>query len=60
VSVGTRFDDENLLDALESLPVTDLDAIEFEFGLIVMDRSGTVLGYSQRESNRQYLAVQPR
>jgi photoactive yellow protein len=43
-----QFADPGLLDALESAP---LDGIEdFDFGLIVMDRDGRVLGYNQAES----------
>jgi photoactive yellow protein len=43
-----QFADPGLLDALESAP---LDCIEdFDFGLIVMDRDGRVLGYNQAES----------
>jgi photoactive yellow protein len=45
---GWRFDDPDLLSALESVPLAEIDAIGF--GLIVMDRDGTVLGYNQRES----------
>jgi photoactive yellow protein len=43
-----QFADPGLLDALES---ASLDCIEdFDFGLIVMDRDGRVLGYNQAES----------
>ncbi len=45
---GWRFDDPELLDVLESAALPDIDGIGF--GLVVMDRDGTVLGYNQRES----------
>jgi photoactive yellow protein len=45
---GWQFGDPDLLDALESAPLTAID--DAEFGLIVMDRDGIVLGYNQRES----------
>ena len=45
---GPRFGDPELLDALESASLADID--KFGFGLVVMDRDGTVLGYNQRES----------
>jgi photoactive yellow protein len=50
VSDGTQpqFDDQELLDSLESLSLSGID--EVGFGLVVMDRDGTVLGYNQRES----------
>ena len=37
-----------MLDALESVPPGRID--DFDFGLIVMDRDGRVLGYNQAES----------
>jgi photoactive yellow protein len=43
-----RFDDPGLLDALESAGTGGIDRLGF--GLIVMDRDGTVLGYNERES----------
>ena len=43
-----QFDDQELLDHLESVSLADVD--EVGFGLVVMDRDGTVLGYNQRES----------
>jgi photoactive yellow protein len=43
-----RFADPGLLDALEAAPLDGLD--DFGFGLIVMDRSGRVVGYNQAES----------
>jgi photoactive yellow protein len=43
-----RFDDPDLLGALESVPLPGIDALAF--GLVVMDRDGIVLGYNQRES----------
>jgi photoactive yellow protein len=45
---GWRFGDPELLDALESAVLADID--EIGFGLIVMDRDGAVLGYNERES----------
>lgn len=45
---GWRFDDPDLLSALESVPLSGIDAIGF--GLVVMDRDGIILGYNQRES----------
>ncbi len=43
-----QFADPGLLDALESVPPGRID--DFDFGLIVMDRDGRVLGYNQAES----------
>jgi photoactive yellow protein len=43
-----QFDDQELLDSLESVSLAGIDDIGF--GLVVMDRHGTVLGYNQRES----------
>jgi photoactive yellow protein len=43
-----QFADPRLLDALESVPPDRMD--DFDFGLIVMDRDGRVLGYNQSES----------
>lgn len=45
---GLRFDDTGLLDALEGGLLTDLDGLGF--GLIVMDRNATVVGYNAFES----------
>jgi photoactive yellow protein len=45
---GCRFDDPELLSALESVSLAEIDA--FGFGLVVMDRDGTVTGYNQREA----------
>jgi len=42
------FDDGGLLDALERTSLDGIDAIGF--GLIVMDRSGGVIGYNAAES----------
>ena len=42
------FDDPGLLDVLESVALADIDDVGF--GLIVMDRDGTVTGYNERES----------
>src|SRR5579875_3244196 len=43
-----RFDDAGLLDALEALPLSGID--DLDFGLIVMDRDGTVTGYNDAEA----------
>jgi photoactive yellow protein len=43
-----QFAEPGLLDALESAPPDSID--DFDFGLIVMDRDGRVLGYNQAES----------
>src|SRR6201996_9126388 len=49
VTGGTwRFDDAGLLDDLEALPLSGID--DLDFGLIVMDRDGTVTGYNDAES----------
>lgn len=50
MSIGTQpdFDDQELLDSLESASLAEIDSLGF--GLVVMDRDGTVLGYNQRES----------
>jgi photoactive yellow protein len=45
---GWRFDDPDLLGALESVPLAEIDGLGF--GLVVMDRDGIVVGYNQRES----------
>jgi photoactive yellow protein len=45
---GSRFDDTGLLDALEAVSLNDLD--DLGFGLIVMDRDATVMGYNAFES----------
>jgi photoactive yellow protein len=45
---GRQFDDPALLDVLESVSLDEID--EIPFGLVVMDRDGTVLGYNRRES----------
>lgn len=44
------FDDPSLLDALEGASLVDTDALDF--GLIVMDRAGTVTWYNAFESTR--------
>ncbi len=46
--VGWQFSDPDLLDTLESVPLSAID--DATFGLIVMDRDGIVLGYNRRES----------
>ena len=43
-----NFDDQDLLDSLEAVSLTELD--QAGFGLVVMDRDGLVLGYNERES----------
>lgn len=50
MSIGTQpdFDDQELLGSLESSSLAEIDSLGF--GLVVMDRDGTVLGYNQRES----------
>ena len=45
---GVRFDDPGLLDVLEKTELSDID--DLGFGLVVMDRDGTVAGYNERES----------
>ncbi len=45
---GSQFADPGLLDTLESVSPGQID--DLEFGLIVMDRDGTVIGYNQAES----------
>ena len=50
-----RFEDPRLPDALESVPPDRIDDIAF--GLIVMDRDGTVTGYNQTESQLSGLPV---
>jgi photoactive yellow protein len=45
---GWQLEDAGLLDALEAASLTDIDALGF--GLIVMDRAATVLGYNTFES----------
>jgi photoactive yellow protein len=44
------FTDERLLDLLEETSTERID--ELDFGLIAMDRSGTVVGYNAHESKR--------
>ena len=50
MAIGTQpeFDDQELIDSLESVSLAEIDSLGF--GLVVMDRDGTVLGYNQRES----------
>lgn len=48
------FADERLLDRLEAAPLNRID--ELDFGLIVMDRGGQVLGYNACESQRAGIA----
>ena len=50
VTIGTQpeFDDQELLGSLESVALAEIDSLGF--GLVVMDRDGTVTGYNQRES----------
>jgi photoactive yellow protein len=50
-----EFTDPGLLDTLEAAPLDGFD--EFAFGLIVMDRSGRVIGYNQAESQLSGLPV---
>ena len=50
-----RFEDPGLPGALESVPPDRIDDIAF--GLIVMDRDGTVTGYNQTESQLSGLPV---
>jgi photoactive yellow protein len=50
-----QFADPGLLDALEAVSLDGLD--DFGFGLIVMDRSGRVIGYNQAESQLSGLPV---
>ena len=51
----SQFGDPGLLDALESGPVDRID--DLAFGLIVMDRDGSVTGYNQAESQLSGLPV---
>lgn len=44
------FDDPQLLSTLETFPLEQTD--ELPFGLIVMDREGTVIWYNDYESHR--------
>jgi photoactive yellow protein len=44
------FDEPALLGHLESMPIARLD--DLDFGLIVMDRAGDVIGYNTFESQR--------
>lgn len=48
------FSDEHLLDLLDATSLARID--ELDFGLIAMDRGGTVLGYNSFESRRAGIA----
>ena len=53
-----QFEDSGLLAALDSLESGPADRIDdLDFGLIVMDRDGSVLGYNQAESKLSGLPV---
>jgi hypothetical protein len=57
VSQGSwRFGDARLLDALEGASLAEVDGLGF--GLIVMDRGATVVGYNAFES--QLSGLRPR
>ena len=45
---GPGFDDPSLLATLEQSGAADFDTLDF--GLVAMDRAGTVVGYNTRES----------
>jgi photoactive yellow protein len=55
-STRRAFDEPGLLDALEAIPLDGVD--EIGFGLIVMSRSGAVLGYNALESQRSGLLAE--
>jgi photoactive yellow protein len=50
------FDHPELLSILEASALSDSDSLDF--GLIVMDRAGTVLGYNSFESKRAGIACE--
>jgi len=54
VATSVPFDDPGLLDALEAVTLTEIE--DLGFGLIVMDRAGTVTAYNERESRLSGLA----
>jgi photoactive yellow protein len=59
VSAASRpwaFDEPGLLNALEEIPLDGIN--EIGFGLIVMNRSGDVIGYNAFESKRSGLLVE--
>ncbi len=49
-SKSVRFDDENLAEQIERLSQHELDSLPF--GVILLDREGTVMFYSQTEARR--------
>jgi photoactive yellow protein len=51
-----QFGETGLLTALEATPLDRID--EIGFGLIVMDRSGAVIGYNALESKRSGLLAE--
>ncbi len=55
-SGGRAFGDPGLLDALEELPLHQVD--ELGFGLVVMDRRGGVTGYNAVESKHSGLTAE--